>query len=97
MANARQELAYEDRILAVKVDPGADDEEFLHSRRVLEALLSLKHDRGLCRDLTTAFQVLSALMAGGQTATDEFSPLYLAAVRAFEVPMNRDQEALVKQ
>ncbi len=97
LANAREELSDEARLLAIKGYPGADDEEFLNARGILEALLSLKYDRGLCRDLNTGFQVLNALMAGGQGVHNEFSPLHLAAARTFEVPMNSDQRALFEQ
>lgn len=97
LANARQELSEEARLLAIKGYPGADDEDFLDARGILEALLSLRHDRGLCRDLNTGFQVLNALMAGGQGVRNEFSPLHLAAARTFEVPMNLEQKAVFEQ
>lgn len=97
LANARQELSDEARLLAIKGYSGADDEDFLNARGILEALLSLKRDQGLCRDLNTGFQVLNALMAGGQGVRNEFSPLLLAAARRFEVPMSSDQKAVFEQ
>lgn len=97
LANARQELSDEAGLLAIKGYPGADDEDFLNARGILEALLSLKHDRGLCRDLNTGFQVLNALMTGGQGIRKEFSPLHLAAARTFKVPMNPAQKAVFDQ
>ncbi len=54
-------------------------------------------DRGLTRKLNTGFQVLNALVTGGKGIANELTPLYLAAARAFDVPMTPAQQAIVEQ
>lgn len=97
IAEAREDLSKQANLLAWKGYPGADEEDFLHPRGVLEALLSLKSDRGLTRKLNTGFQVLNALVTGGKGIANELTPLYLAAAKAFDVPMTLAQQAIVEQ
>lgn len=97
VADARQELSDAAQLLMIKGYPGADDADFLDARGILETLLSLKFDRGLCRNLNTGFQVLNALMTGGRGIENELTPLHLAAARAFDVPMTTTQRALVDE
>lgn len=97
IAEAREDLSEHAKLLAWKGYPGADEEDFLHPRGVLEALLSLKSDRGLTRKLNTGFQVLNALVTGGKGIANELTPLYLAAAKAFDVPMTLAQQAIVEQ
>ena len=97
IAEAREDLSKQANLLAWKGYPGADEEDFLHPRGVLEARLSLKSDRGLTRKLNTGFQVLNALVTGGKGIANELTPLYLAAAKAFDVPMTPAQQAIVEQ
>ena len=97
IAEAREDLSKQANLLAWKSYPGADEEDFLHPRGVLESLLSLKFDRGLTRKLNTGFQVLNALVTGGKGIANELTPLYLAAAKAFDVPMTLAQQAIVEQ
>ena len=95
IAEAREDLSKQANLLAWKGYPGADEEDFLHPRGVLESLLSLKFDRGLTRKLNTGFQVLNALVTGGKGIANELTPLYLAAAKAFDVPMTPAQRGLL--
>ena len=97
IAEAREDLSKQANLLGWKGYPGADEEDFLHPRGVLESLLSLKFDRGLTRKLNTGFQVLNALVTGGKGIANELAPLYLAAAKAFDVPMTLAQQAIVEQ
>jgi hypothetical protein len=91
MASAREAVAEAARRLAIKGYPGADDEYLLDQRGLLGALLSLQNDRSFGLDLNSGFQVLNALMSGRGTLHG-LAPLYLAAARAFGLPMTAKQE-----
>ena len=97
LAEARQALSEQAMLLASKGYPGADEDDFVHPSGVLEALLSLKLDRGLARKLNTGFQVLNALMAGGKGIANAQTPLFLAAAKAFELPLTETQQDTVER
>ena len=97
LAEARQDVSEQAKLLASKGYPGADEEDFLRPRGMLEALLSLKFDRGLTRKLNTGFQVLNALITGGKGIANEHTPLFLAAAKAFDLPMTEAQKDTVQQ
>ncbi|BEU98842.1 hypothetical protein ACDW_45480 (plasmid) [Acidovorax sp. DW039] len=94
VVKAKQQLCEHARLLAAKGFPGADENDFLNPRGLLEGLLSLKFDRGLSRKLNTGFEVLNVLMSEGKGITHELTPIYLAAAKVFDVPMTSEQQAI---
>ena len=93
MAATREAVAATARRLAIKGYPGADDEYLLDQRGILGVLLALRNDRALGGNLNSGFQVLNAMMNGRGTL-HSLAPLWLAAARAFRLPMSEMQEQI---